>query len=63
VEPRRPPKPINITSLAKISALFTNYVNVSWAVEPGWSNNPVPCTKYEESHFYEISGKISYQQF
>ncbi len=35
MEPRRPPKPINITSLCKISPLHTNNFNVSWSVEPG----------------------------
>jgi len=34
-EPKRPPKPINITSLCKLSATAANYVNVTWAVEVG----------------------------
>jgi len=33
--PKRPPKPINITPLAKLSATSANYINVSWAVEVG----------------------------
>jgi len=35
VEPKRPPKPINITPLCKLSATTANYINVSWAVEVG----------------------------
>lgn len=34
-EPKRPPKPINITALCKLSATTANYVNVTWAVEVG----------------------------
>jgi len=34
-EPKRPPKPINITALCKLSATTANCVNVSWAVEVG----------------------------
>jgi hypothetical protein len=34
-EPKRPPKPINITPLCKLSATTPNYINVSWAVEVG----------------------------
>jgi len=34
-EPVRPPKPINITPLCKLSATSANYINVSWAVEVG----------------------------
>ena len=34
-EPRRPPRPINITALAKLSATSANIINVSWAVEVG----------------------------
>lgn len=35
VEPKRPPKPINITGLCKLSSTVPNYVNVTWAVEVG----------------------------
>lgn len=35
VEPKRPPKPINITGLCKLSPTVPNYLNVSWAVEIG----------------------------
>ena len=35
VEPRRPPRPINITALSKLSSTAPNTINVSWAVEPG----------------------------
>ena len=35
VEPKRPPKPINITNLCKLSDRSANYLNVSWAVEIG----------------------------
>lgn len=35
VEPTRPPKPINITPLCKLSSTSANYINVSWAVEVG----------------------------
>jgi len=34
-EPKRPPKPINITPLCKLSSTTANYINVSWAVEVG----------------------------
>jgi hypothetical protein len=35
MEPKRPPKPINVTSLCKLSSTIANYVDVSWAVEIG----------------------------
>merc|ERR1711862_168543 len=35
VEPKRPPKPIDITALCKLSSTVPNYVNVTWAVEVG----------------------------
>ena len=35
VEPKRPPKPIDITSLCKLSATMPNYLDVSWAVDFG----------------------------
>ncbi|CAB4067120.1 PIAS1 [Lepeophtheirus salmonis] len=35
VEPKRPPKPINITSNCKLSATLPNYLNVTWTVEAG----------------------------
>jgi len=35
VEPKRPPKPIDITSLCKLSSTVPNFVNVTWAVEVG----------------------------
>jgi len=35
VEPRRPPRPINITPLCKLSSTSPNYIDVSWAVEVG----------------------------
>jgi len=34
-EPKRPPRPINITPLCKLSSTTANYINVSWAVEVG----------------------------
>jgi len=34
-EPKRPPRPINITPLCKLSSTTANYINVSWAVEIG----------------------------
>jgi len=38
VEPKRPPKPINITSLCKLSPILPNVVNIKWASEfgKGW---------------------------
>ena len=33
VEPKRPPKPIDITALCKLSSTVPNFVNVTWAVE------------------------------
>merc|ERR1719447_2006237 len=35
VEPKRPPKPIDITSLCKLSSTAANFINVTWAVEVG----------------------------
>jgi len=35
VEPRRPPKPIDLTPLCKLSPTLPNTVNVKWATEPG----------------------------
>ena len=35
VDPRRPPRPINITALSKLSSTAPNTINVSWAVEAG----------------------------
>ena len=35
VEPKRPPKPIDITALCKLSSTVPNYVDVSWAVDFG----------------------------
>jgi len=35
MEPKRPPRPINITPLCKLSSTTANYINVSWAVEVG----------------------------
>lgn len=35
VEPKRPPKPINITQLCKLSSTVPNCVDVSWTVETG----------------------------
>lgn len=34
-EPKRPPRPINITNMCKLCATSPNYINVSWAVESG----------------------------
>jgi len=34
-EPLRPPRPINITPLCKLSSTTPNYIDVSWAVEVG----------------------------
>jgi len=34
-EPKRPPRPINITPLCKLSSTSANQINVSWAVEVG----------------------------
>ena len=38
VEPKRPPKPINITSLCRLSPILPNVVNIKWASEfnKGW---------------------------
>ena len=35
MEAKRPPKPINITALCKLSSTIANHVDVSWAVEIG----------------------------
>ena len=35
VEPRRPPKPVNITPLCRISPVQANTVHISWGVELG----------------------------
>ena len=35
VEPKRPPKAINVTGLCKLSSTVPNYINVSWTVEVG----------------------------
>merc|ERR1712193_286687 len=35
VEPKRPPKPVDITSLCKLSSTAANFINVTWAVEVG----------------------------
>jgi len=35
IEPKRPPKAINVTSLCKLSSTSSNSINVSWAVEVG----------------------------
>ncbi len=35
VEPKRPPKPINITPLCRMSATMPNYLDISWAVDYG----------------------------
>jgi len=35
VEPERPPRPINITPLCKLSSTVPNYINVSWASQLG----------------------------
>jgi hypothetical protein len=35
LEPKRPPRPINITPLCKLSSTTANYITVSWAVEVG----------------------------
>ncbi len=35
VEPKRPPKAINITSLCRLSATMANYLDISWAVDFG----------------------------
>ena len=35
VEPKRPPKAINVTGLCKLSSTVANYINVSWTVEVG----------------------------
>jgi len=35
VEPKRPPKPINITLLCKLSPILPNVVNIKWASEYG----------------------------
>jgi len=34
-EPKRPPRPINVTALCKLTATSPNQINVSWAVEVG----------------------------
>ena len=35
VEPKRPPKPVNITSLCKLSPILPNNVTVKWGAEYG----------------------------
>lgn len=35
VEPKRPPRPVNITSFCKLSPILPNNVNVKWATEYG----------------------------
>ena len=35
VEPKRPPRPVNITSLCKLSPFSTNSVNIKWSAEYG----------------------------
>ncbi len=35
MEPKRPPKPINITSLCRLSSTMANYLDISWAVDFG----------------------------
>ena len=35
MEPKRPPKAINVTGLCKLSSTVPNYINVSWTVEVG----------------------------
>ena len=35
VEPKRPPRPINITPLCKLSPILANTVNVKWAADYG----------------------------
>ncbi|CAB4069518.1 unnamed protein product [Lepeophtheirus salmonis] len=35
VEPKRPPKPVNITSCCKLSPILPNVVNIKWAGEYG----------------------------
>ena len=35
IEPKRPPKAINVTGLCKLSSTSPNYINVSWTVEVG----------------------------
>ena len=38
VEPKRPPKPINVTSMCKLSPTLPNVVNIKWAADfgKGW---------------------------
>jgi len=51
-DPRRPPKPINITSLCKLVATSPNTVTISWAVEVGKSHTIsiyyVQCLNYQD---------------
>jgi E3 SUMO-protein ligase PIAS1/E3 SUMO-protein ligase PIAS2 len=35
VEPKRPPRPVNISSLVKLSPMVSNHISVSWSVEYG----------------------------
>nr|CAD7197362.1 unnamed protein product [Timema douglasi] len=35
VEPKRPPKPVNITSLVKLSPLHANFIDVTWNCDYG----------------------------
>ena len=35
VEPKRPPRPVNITSMCKLSPIAPNNINVKWAAEYG----------------------------
>jgi hypothetical protein len=34
VEPKRPPKPVNITGQAKLSPVVPNYLDIAWGYEP-----------------------------
>ncbi|KAL1140394.1 hypothetical protein AAG570_000326 [Ranatra chinensis] len=35
VEPKRPPRPVNISALAKLSPSVANHINISWTAEYG----------------------------
>lgn len=35
MEPKRPPRPVNISSMVRISPTVANHVHVSWAAEYG----------------------------
>jgi len=56
-EPRRPPRPINITALAKLSATSANIINVSWAVEVGRAHT-ISVYQVEELTYMDLLAQL-----